>query len=155
MEEEILSNHRQILQRIRDYSTEMPREVVGLINLPCGGPIKCHWSHCGTLEEGKREFEENMKIPFTPTVNTLGPVSYQLGVQLLAVGPNKAEQQAGNYFQKGHLLEDLSSECIEEILNFQIDSPGGGVRATFLLFTIGGAILDLPNESTAVQIWDV
>eukprot|EP01126_Amoeba_proteus_P014511 TRINITY_DN16391_c0_g1_i1.p1 TRINITY_DN16391_c0_g1~~TRINITY_DN16391_c0_g1_i1.p1 ORF type:complete len:108 (+),score=12.29 TRINITY_DN16391_c0_g1_i1:232-555(+) len=72
MEEEILSNHRQILQRIRDYSTEMPREVVGLINLPCGGPIKCHWSHCGTLEEGKREFEENMKIPFTPTVNTLG-----------------------------------------------------------------------------------
>lgn len=57
----------------------------------------------------------------------------------------------GFYFEKGHLYGELSDDCIRLYEQLSSEPPENGVEGFLLLVALGGAMEDLPVESTAFE----
>jgi len=126
----------------------MPNQVGGLLILPFGGPLVSTFCYAGTVEEGKNEFA---KFQFNSPINTLKPMSYQTGVQRLALGPNGDGQAPGYYFEKGCLTDTLTDDLIDILWKMTHEVPDN-VEGAVVMVPLGGKMADVPEDATAFEV---
>eukprot|EP00899_Mesostigma_viride_P007429 jgi/Mesvir1/16688/Mv15085-RA.1 len=130
----------------RDYWKTMPNEQGGMAVLLGKGPFLAIYCHAGSLEAGKAEAKKVSKVAKT-VINQLKPMSYHLGAQRLALGPDGKGQGQGFYYERGLLVDQVPDEMIDVLWQASRKAPTKDCAA--LIVHLGGKAAEIPDSDAA------
>ncbi|HEY6595801.1 MAG TPA: FAD-linked oxidase, partial [Asanoa sp.] len=145
----------QILRFLREFIAHAPDEIGLMANLRLAPPLpavpRALWAkpivalvatYAGPVDEGRQALAPLRELP-APAVDTLTPKPYVAHQKMFdALYP-----QGRHYYWKSHKLGPLTDEIIDVVVGqaAKVTSPLSAVP----IFSLGGAVARVPEESTA------